>query len=281
MAQIVGVHGIGQQLKGAYTLRTTWLPALQDGLYLAGARPIDDEDLVCAFYGDVFRRAGRKGLGEPAYLPADVEEGFEQDLLQAWWQAAAVNDPRVPTGDTKLRTPNTVQRALRALSVSRFFAGLTEQAIIKFIKQVHRYFDERDLRAQIRDRVAEVVSEDTSVIIGHSLGSVVAYESLCAHPEWSIRALITLGSPLGIRNLIFDRLEPSPTGGLGVWPGSIVRWTNITDLGDVVALVKRLQPAFGNRVEDVEVCNGARAHDITPYLTAKETGRAIAVGLVD
>jgi len=28
-----------------------------------------------------------------------------------------------------------------------------------------------------------------------------------------VRALVTLGSPLGIRNLIFDRLVPPPTAG--------------------------------------------------------------------
>jgi pimeloyl-ACP methyl ester carboxylesterase len=32
------------------------------------------------------------------------------------------------------------------------------------------------------------VRADTAVLIGHSLGSVVAYEALCAHPEWSVRA---------------------------------------------------------------------------------------------
>ena len=50
-------------------------------------------------------------------------------------------------------------------------------------------------------------------MVGHSLGSVVAYEALCAHPEWPVRALVTLGSPLGIRNLIFDRLVPAPAAG--------------------------------------------------------------------
>jgi hypothetical protein len=32
-------------------------------------------------------------------------------------------------------------------------------------------------------------------------------------------------------------------------------------------------------VEDLRVHNGAKAHDIVPYLTAKETGRAIAAAL--
>jgi hypothetical protein len=31
--------------------------------------------------------------------------------------------------------------------------------------------------------------------VGHSLGSVAAYEALCAHPQWPVRALATLGPP--------------------------------------------------------------------------------------
>ena len=94
------------------------------------------------------------------------------------------------------------------------------------------------------------VDEDTWVVVGHSLGSVVAYEALCAHPEWPVRALVTLGSPLGIRNLIFERLVPAPvigkTGKLaGAWPGRAQAWTNVADAADVVALTKDLRPLFG------------------------------------
>lgn len=279
MAQIVGVHGMGQQLKGAHTLKAAWLPALQDGLSRAEARTVAPDELVCAFYGDLFRLAGHKGGILPPYSPADVQPGFEQELLEVWWREAAAIDAQVPGGDTKLRTPNAVQRALRALSGSRYFAGLAEQALIAWIKQVHHYLTEPRLRRAIRDRVAAVVGDDTRVIVGHSLGSVVAYEALCANPDWPIRTLVTLGSPLGIRTLIFERLDPAPHNGIGVWPGGVTSWTNIADTGDVVALVKQLQPAFGNGVEDVAVYNGAKAHDITPYLTARETGRAVAAGL--
>jgi hypothetical protein len=283
MARIVAVHGIGQQLKGPHTLVETWLPAMRDGLQLAGAVVPAAEDLACAFYGDLFRRPGTKGVGEPWYRAADVEQGFERELLAAWWREAAATEAQVPGPDAKtkttLRTPDSVQRALNALSRSRFFSGLAERALIGFIKQVYRYFAEPQLRAQVGDRIATEIGPDTRVVVGHSLGSVVAYEALCAHPDWPVRKLVTLGSPLGIRNLVFDRLQPAPAGGVGAWPGGIVHWTNIADDGDVVALVKKLQLRFGQRVEDLRVHNGARAHDVSPYLTAKETGRAIATGL--
>ncbi|MFD8967974.1 hypothetical protein ACFV0C_23775 [Streptomyces sp. NPDC059568] len=56
-------------------------------------------------------------------------------------------------------------------------------------------------------------------------------------------------------------------------------WTNVADSGDAVALVKELAPSFGGRISDVPVHNGAKAHDVRPYLTARETGRAIGRAL--
>jgi hypothetical protein len=280
VARIVAVHGIGQQLKGRHTLKAVWLPAMRDGLERAGAPIPADEDLTCAFYGDLFRT---KGLGDPPYTARDVADGFEQELLERWWRSAAVTELQVPGPEdqTKLRTPDSVQRALHALSHSQFFAGLSERALIRFIKQVHRYFTEPVLRTQTRERIAQEVTADTRVLVGHSLGSVVAYEALCEHPNWPVRTLVTLGSPLGIPNLIFERLQPAPTGCRGAWPGGVARWVNIADDGDVVALVKQLRPWFadGERVEDLQVHNGAKAHDISPYLTAEATGHAIAAGL--
>ena len=49
MPTVVGVHGIGQQFKGPNVLRTEWLPALRDGLCLAGVKFPQDDDLVSDF----------------------------------------------------------------------------------------------------------------------------------------------------------------------------------------------------------------------------------------
>jgi pimeloyl-ACP methyl ester carboxylesterase len=125
-----------------------------------------------------------------------------------------------------------------------------------------------------------MIGSETRVVVAHSLGSVVAYEALCTVPGHSVRALVTLGSPLGVRNLVFDRLDPAPLGGHGQWPGSEgLVWTNVADSADVVALEKDLRGRFGDRVCNALVHNGARAHDATSYLTDKLTGAAVARGL--
>lgn len=280
MARIVGVHGVGHQFAGENTLQAQWLPALKDGLARAGHQLDADSDFVCAFYGDLFRPAG-KGAMDPPYDSDDVDDDFQRALLELWWTEAARVDPTVrgPGAATKVSVSSIVQRALDALSQSKFFAGLAERALIYDLKQVRRYLREIEIRRGARARIAQAIRPDTRVIIGHSLGSVVAYESLCVHPEWPVRVLVTIGSPLGIRNMIFEALDPAPQSGIGRWPPGIAHWINIADSGDVVALVKELKPLFGAHVVDHEVHNGASAHDATRYLTTREVGNAVATGL--
>ncbi|MEO7404250.1 MAG: hypothetical protein ABIU95_11335 [Burkholderiales bacterium] len=157
-----------------------------------------------------------------------------------------------------------MQRALNNLAKSRFFAGLGERALIWDLKQVSAYLHDAKMRTQIRERVAGTIGPDTRVVIGHSLGSVVCYEVLCAHPEWKVKTLVTLGSPLGIANIVFDRLEPKPVAGVGMWP-PVDLWFNIADNGDIVALEKRLATRFGAKVRDEPVNNESQAHDVGRY----------------
>jgi hypothetical protein len=233
------------------------------------------------FYGDLFRKQGTKSLGVPPYDENDVAEEWERELLQAWWAEGSQIDENVPSSEdqTKLRTPRAVQRALNALSHSRFFANIALNTFVADLKQVYTYLHDEAVRGEAQRRIENVITDQTRVLVGHSLGSVVAYEVLCAHPEWPVSTFVSLGSPLGIRNLIFERLRPAPENGVGVWPKVLSHWSNIADGGDIVALVKKLRTRFGDRVQDRLVHNDAHAHDVRPYLTAEETGHAIMQGL--
>ncbi|GGK60952.1 hypothetical protein [Ornithinimicrobium pekingense] len=279
MAAVVGVHGIAQQYKGPHHLASTWLPSLQDGVHFAGGA-LEPADFTMAFYGNMFRRPGSMAASFPPLTAVDLDQG-DAALLELWWQEAARVDPAVPGPDaeTMVHTPKMVQRALNALSQSAFFAGMAESLMVGVVKQVRLYFGDSEVRAIAVGAVEAAVSDDTRVVIGHSLGSVVAFEALAAHPEWQVHTLVTLGSPLGIRNLVFDRLDPAPVDGRGRFPGSVQVWVNVAAPGDVVALVKRLATCFDGGVVDHLVDTGAKAHDVSPYLTVVEVGRAVLDGL--
>jgi hypothetical protein len=299
MTRVVAIHGIGQTYDGAEILeeKKGWRAAINSGLKEAGHSSLRDEDLAVAFYGSLFRKRGTRAGSIPYLKAEDVEQGFEEELLILLWQAAATlseancrkggTDTRAEAPDIsgpdfqgRARYPQIAHRALRQLSKSRYVKALGERALIFGLKQVRLYLHDSDMKKNVQKRVEDMVTDDTQLIVAHSLGTVVAYEALCAHPEWNVDSLITLGSPLGIPNLIFDALTPPPVNGRCRWPGGLTSWVNIADQGDIVALVKELAPFFdGGRIEDQIVYNGWESHDVTHYLTAIETGKAIARAL--
>ena len=106
----------------------------------------------------------------------------------------------------------------------------------------------------------------------------MAYETLALHPEWHVRGLVTMGSPLGgVR--ILPLLDPAPVDGRGRFPGGAAAWVNIRNADDP-ACVRPIPEAFDGPVVERLVDNGHRVHDPEPYLNNPTTGGAIA-GLLD
>jgi alpha-beta hydrolase superfamily lysophospholipase len=162
----------------------------------------------------------------------------------------------------------------------RSFARVAQRGFIGNLKQVTAFLTKPEVKERVLERVAEEMTPDTRVIIGHSLGSIVVYEYLARSSPPQVELLVTAGSPLGIPNLVFERLTPAPTGGVGVWPGGVAGWVNVADADDVVALRKRLAPLFAAPdgragVQDRLVDNGEEPHASSRYLNAEPTGAAL------
>ncbi|WP_049651613.1 hypothetical protein [Kitasatospora sp. MY 5-36] len=293
MAKVVFIHGVAKQYLSEDSLARDVVPELMGGARLAGGPVPEPTDVAVAFYGDLFRPRDTRAGYEPAYDAADVETEEEFQLLMAWWAEAALTDPSVPAPDEpgtrgtvgwglsqSLRI-RTVRKALDALTGATYLRGVLDAALIGSLKQLTRYFAEERIREAARDRLTAQIGPETRVVVAHSLGSVVAYETLCqeGHPDWDVRMLVTLGSPLGMGALVLDRLQPEPLNRKARWPKPLRAWTNVADATDIVAAVRELRLAFGPRVTDVPVNNGSHMHDATHYLTAVETGRAVAAGL--
>jgi hypothetical protein len=285
MAAMVGIHGIAQQFGGGYRLGSVWYDAVRDGLVASGHRPVAQAlapaDVQVAFFGDLFRPPGSLAAHEPPFSAADVRPGVERDLLTVFYQAAVVKDPSldVPEGAMPGGAA-AVQVMLQRLARSATFARIAERAFVGNLKQVTAFLTDPAVKQNVLGRVREQVSADTRIVIGHSLGSVVAYEYLCSDRPASVQLLVTLGSPLGIPNVVFDRLTPSPASGAGVWPGGLAAWVNVADPDDIVALRKNLAPLFpgpglGQAVADRLVDNGDEPHAIDRYLNTRQTGSAL------
>ena len=245
MARIVMVHGAFNELWGPHELKARWLPALRDGLWHHGVE-IDDDEVALCFYGDLFRR----------------QPGSERDA-ELEQSRAGIADAMsgLASGD-----------GLDALS-----QAANSAAFDRTIDLVNVITHDPDLRTRLRGRIEPLVEDDTTVLVAHSLGTLLSYMAIANHPDWPIKTFVTLGSPLAAP-MIFSSLDPAPVDGVGVWPGSIERWVNIRAVGDKAAAIA-VSDHFGDRVEDVLVDNGHRAHDPEPYLNAVATGQVIAEAL--
>jgi hypothetical protein len=285
MAGIVGLHGIAQQFRGGYQLGRVWYDAVRDGLTAAGRRSVAEAlvptDVRVAFFGDLFRPPGTMAGREPPFSASDLSTGLERDLLTLLYDAVVAQDPSlgVPEGAMPVGRA-AVQVMLDRLMRSATFARVAQRALIGNLKQVSSFLANPTIKRNVLARVREQMSDDTRVVIGHSLGSVVAYEYLCHDVPVSVELLVTLGSPLGIPHVVFDRLTPSPNGGVGTWPGQVTAWVNVADPNDIVALRKDLAPLFARTVPrqtltDRMVDNGGEPHAVAGYLNSRQTGSAL------
>ena len=247
MSRVIMVHGAGNDLWGPASIKAKWFPALVDGLAWHGVG-IDESEVTVAFYGDVFR--------------PDPEDGYEPPVDKAGAVAT------ITTALTELDPTIDLDEVLKQLAEHHFD---------RLLAQAAAYIQRPEVRSAARSRVEAAVGPDTTVVIAHSLGTLVAYEALCAHPEWGGTDFVTLGCPLGA-DVVHPRLEPCPIGGTGVWPASVERWTNITGDRDPAA-ANSLIGRFGGTVTEYKVDNGHRVHDPEPYLNNRWTGQAVAAGL--
>lgn len=282
---MVGIHGIGQQFGGGYQLATVWFDALRDGLlragYRAGAETLAPGDMCVAFFGDLFRPPGAMAAQATPFTVADIRPGPEQDLLEAFFEAVVAQDPSLDVPESAMGAGRMIiQVMLARLARTPALAQVAQHAFIGNLKQVTAFLTNYSVKQRVLTRLHADVHKDTRVLIGHSLGSVVAYEYLCQYQPPGVELLVTLGSPLGIPNVVFDKLSPPPISGIGAWPGTVAAWVNVADPADIVALRKDLAPLFpgpaGQVVSDRCVNNGDQPHAVDRYLNTAQTGNAFA-----
>lgn len=243
---IVGVHGIGKYRYYAETgsvggaaerMRVRWDRYLHAGLY-GPAAPYSGERYVTeiAYYAHLLRE------DRPVAPVRELRRMEpEQKLIAAAW-LKQLDGVRGVAGESL----TGMLRRLAEWTVDRL-GERAEDVAGTFIPEVAAYFASGQAAARVKacEMLADVIRRrEPRVLIAHSLGSVVAYETLWANPELDVELLITLGSPLGMRNVVFERLLPTPLNGRGHRPPNVARWINIADKDDIVAIPPALAGSF-------------------------------------
>ncbi|MGA4988522.1 hypothetical protein [Nonomuraea bangladeshensis] len=256
VAVIVGVHGIGKydyfQEAGsaagaAEAMRLKWDRYLHAALGGKGDGHYFSE---VAYFSHLLRD------GEARARSLAAMDAPAQQVLLEWARNRGLGEQ--VTGALRAFT-GWLLTALDARSTA--FAEL-------FAPEVAAYLTDAARRERCRQAVAETVRRNRpKVVIAHSLGSVVAYETLWANPDLRIELLITLGSPLGMRNVVFERLLPAPINGRGERPPGVARWVNIADKDDIAAIPPGLGGCFtGVDAEELVNLDWLDFHTAEKYL---------------
>lgn len=250
--RIVAVHGVGYHDANSTpeqvseTQGTHWTRHLASGLGL----PVDRFDLDFAYYAPALRK------GPIEQGATDVEElgdPLAEELLKAWLDELGAPQP-VIQGSLTLPLRYVATWVAEKFSLD---GRLTELFIRSFFREVATYLRSENDPARVASReevAARIAEHRPQVVIAHSLGTVVTYEALHAHPELNVELLLTLGSPLALPRAVFDRLIPCPTGPSGprgIRPTSVTRWVNIADPGDPVAIPPGLSRSFSGIASDL------------------------------
>ena len=284
--KIVLIHGRAQGGRSSQQILEQWVPGLKAGMLAAGLTLDPSIPIVVPFYGDVLDSMSEQAIrfrpevvtrGTPP--PGDVDEVtaamIEQMAIRAGLDIDQVLDEEsvsvVERGPERWGWVQALARRLEAK-----YPWLARTVIGKVTSDVKSYIDFPHIQDAVHDIVVPALEDGPTVIVSHSLGTVIAYWSLVEHmPNADVPLLITAGSPLGL-NTIKKRL-PQP---LRI-PHGVQRWLNVTDQEDIVALHPRLdQDTFIPGIENVDdVENGDDPHAIERYLSDPRVARAIHAAL--
>ena len=112
-----------------------------------------------------------------------VAERAPAESADAEQARLALDIAQAPARAGAMGLGNLVREAVKTLARVSWLANMgmyvAERLFLTSLAQVTRYLTDDATRAQAREAVLSLVTPDTRAIVGHSLGSVVAYE--CAH----------------------------------------------------------------------------------------------------
>lgn len=294
---IIGIHGLGNK-PSKNILENWWREAMLEGLEKLN-KPLDLPEFELVYWSDILHKQPQDVNILEADNPLHLHEKYVHGLAN------------IEPEDNSLRQKllNFLEDQLDKLflndDLTINYSGISDAIIHRYFKDLEFYYTQECLdknndkctaRSMIRDRLVEVVEkykDDEIMLIGHSMGSIIAYDVLTfLMPDIRIHTFVTIGSPLGfpvVQGKIAaewssKRLVPPK---LKTPPGVKRHWYNFADLKDKVALIYQLDKNFrrnyrGIKVQDFIVQNdyqidgNANHHKSYGYLRTKEFSAALS-----
>lgn len=300
MRKLVFIHGRSQEKKDSVALKKEWVESLHEGLAKNNlSLPIIEADIRFPYYGQTLYDL-REGMSEEEaaeiIIRGDSATGEEEQFIKEVMAEVLGRalERAIERGEL---SPEEVPDLVGADVIEKGFLnwrwvqktvewldenvpGASGLAIALVTQDVADYLRNMGLRDVIETGVRKaLVSDEETVLVSHSLGTVIAYNLVRREAEaqgWKIPLFLTLGSPLGVARI---RQALAPLS----FPRGVGAWFNAMDPDDIVALYPLEDPYFAvspiDNYEDVDN-QTSNQHGITGYLSDPVVARKIYDALV-
>ena len=240
-AHLVFIHGRGQGAENPAQLCAGWKNSLSKGLLRQGRALPLKLNIAFPFYGSLLDNfvaqwvsAKMSDVQTKGYSSNESFLALQADIANSLKVNAGITDAEVDRAYGNNPKPKGAQNWEWVLATIRAIdhanVGLTEKAIENFTRDVFLYLNRTEVQKSINKTIIDELTDEPTVIVAHSLGSVVAYNVLCTVTrKLNVPLLVTIGSPLGIQAI---KKNFSPLR----FPDSVGAWYNAFDKKDVVAL---------------------------------------------
>lgn len=250
---IIGIHGLGNKPRPRL-LEHWWKRAIREGLQNIGCGHLKIH-FKMIYWADILHERPRRLWIRDVDHPLCIEEPYRRA------EKKSVQQP----GRFKKAMARFIEKLLDLVFLNKDmtvnFEIVTAKIIERYFKDLKPYYSgekfrntDRLVRDEIRDRLASVLKKHRRkdiLLIAHSMGSVISYDVLTKTvPHINIHSLVTLGSPLGLPQIvarIFSELKEMDAGitKLKTPENILYHWHNLSDLEDKVALDHTLADDYG------------------------------------
>ncbi|MGL4974671.1 MAG: hypothetical protein ACRC56_05200, partial [Bosea sp. (in: a-proteobacteria)] len=277
----IGIHGLNDK-PSPPVLKRWWRKSIQEGLARNCDLPRAAFDFELAYWADLEHAE--------AVEPADDQEPYV---------AMKGKGPLARhSGSARRKLASLGFEGLgkfaEVLARAPVLSGIVDEVVEKRTPDLFHYQNNAERRQATRDRLLvhlrRAQKDDLrTMLIAHSMGSIIAFDVLLVHPELKVDHLVTVGSPLGLAEV--KSASRREFGRLQV-PEGVGRWDNFSDQRDpIAALDMRLASDFpansrGVKIADHGVHNQyvapsgkANPHKIYGYLRTPEVSVTVAAFL--
>jgi hypothetical protein len=228
-------------------------------------QPVQHRELLWKAMIEGVRRADRT-------LASTLQEHFAQFQLISWnylfYHTYKDITPDIPWIDALINKHGPTEQDIHEAKswhkrLDRMLFTLADHLpfIIQFLPkevksaatEINRYFDNTDniasdIRKLLKQTLRPLIEKNEPVLlIGHSIGSVIAYDTL-----WELSYqeglhgkvdFLTIGSPLGM-HYVQRRLMGMKENEEKTYPKLIRHWVNLSSEGDIIALERNFHNSF-------------------------------------